>query len=212
MNADWYFDFISPFSYLQFTRLSELESRGLTIFCKPILFAALLEHWGQLGPAEIAPKRAFTYAHTAWLARRRGLALRVPEAHPFNPLKLLRLALHLGGDRTTIRRLFEFVWRDGHIPDNAAAWQSLAHELGVGDVEDAVSQPAVKAALKRNTDEAIARAVFGVPTLVLDGKAFWGYDATEMALDYLDDPAPFRRDDADIARLPVAAARRIARS
>jgi hypothetical protein len=75
-----------------------------------------------------------------------------------------------------------------------------------------VSQPAVKATLKRNSDEAIAYAVFGVPTLVLDGKTFWGYDATEMVLDYLADPAPFRRDDAAIAHLPVAPARRAART
>src|SRR5262245_54809881 len=133
MNADWYFDFISPFSYLQLDRLPELEAQGLRISLKPILFAALLDHWGQRGPAEIAPKRSFTYAHTAWLARRRGVPLRVPEAHPFSPLKLLRLALHLGPDAATVRRLFEFVWRDGAIPENAAAWARLAQELGIAD-------------------------------------------------------------------------------
>lgn len=53
--ADWYFDFISPFAYLQFVRLGELAGARLRL--RPVLFAGLLQHWGQLGPAEIPAKR-----------------------------------------------------------------------------------------------------------------------------------------------------------
>lgn len=211
MKADWYFDFISPFAYLQATRLAELEER-VELTLKPILLAALLEHWGQLGPAEIAPKRLFIYAQTRWLARRHGIAFAGPAAHPFNPLKLLRLAVHLGPTHATVRRLFEFVWRDGGIPENEAAWRRLTAELGLQGADELVSRPEVKAELRRNTEEAIAAGVFGVPTLVIEGKLFWGNDATAMALDYLADPAPFRRDDAQIAILPVAATRPGSRS
>ena len=52
----WYFDFISPFSYLQLCRFGELP-KGTDIQHTPVLFAGLLGHWGQKGPAEIAPKR-----------------------------------------------------------------------------------------------------------------------------------------------------------
>jgi 2-hydroxychromene-2-carboxylate isomerase len=212
VKADWYFDFISPFAYLQFARLGELESEVGLAF-KPILFAALLDHWGQLGPAEIAPKRAFTYAHVSWLARRQGVVLNVPEAHPFNPLRLLRLALHLECRRESIARLFAFVWQQGHIPENEPAWRDLVRELGVNDAEAAIARPEIKAALRRNTDEAIAAGVFGVPTLVVSSesggpaKTFWGYDATQMVLDYLAEPEPFRRDDVRIAQLPAASVR-----
>jgi 2-hydroxychromene-2-carboxylate isomerase len=206
-RAQWYFDFISPYAYLQLPRLPELADL-CELELKPILFAALLNHWGQLGPAEIAPKRVFTYSQVRWRARRDSIALTIPEAHPFNPLKLLRLALHLGCSAPVIRRLFAFVWRDGHIPDNAAAWSALVAELGVANADEAIARDEIKQALRVNTEAAIAAGVFGVPTVAVDGHLFWGSDATDMARDYLRDPASFEEDAALIARLPQAAQRR----
>src|SRR5215813_13492728 len=120
-QADWYFDFISPFSYLQFHDLPRLRA-VYEIRLRPILFAGLLAHWGQLGPAEIAPKRSFTYRQVRWLARRTGIALNLPPSHPFNPLALLRLAIHLNAGPDIVDRLFAFVWRDGKVPDDRAAF------------------------------------------------------------------------------------------
>jgi 2-hydroxychromene-2-carboxylate isomerase len=207
-RAQWYFDFISPYAYLQLLRLPEL-SKHCELELRPILLAAVLNHWGQLGPAEIAPKRAFTYSQVRWLARRRKVALRIPEAHPFNPLQLLRLAIYLGGDHAVVRRLFEFVWRDGFIPENEAAWSGLLSELGAADAAAAIARDEIKQALKVNTDAAIAASVFGVPTLIVDGRLFWGNDATEMACDFLQDPSDFAADAELIANLPVAAQRRV---
>ncbi len=205
--AQWYFDFISPYAYLQAQRLQKLRE-SCELESRPVLLAALLSHWGQLGPAEIAPKREFTYRQVRWLARRQGVALEIPEAHPFNPLKLLRLAIHLGGSDEVVRRLFEFVWRDGHIPENEAAWRALTTELGVVNVDEAIARDEIKRALRANTEAAIAAGVFGVPTIAIDGQLFWGNDATDMARDYLSDPGSFVADAALIARLPTAAQRR----
>lgn len=206
MTADWYFDFISPFAFLHFHRLPELEGR-IDVRLRPVLFGAILDHWGQRGPAEIAPKRQFIYRQAHWLARRRGIAFKGPEAHPFNPLRLLRLAIQQGVTPAIVERLFRFVWQQGFIPENAAAWGELTAELGLADADALIAQPQVKEALRRNTEEAIAAGVFGVPTLVLDGRLFWGDDATQMALDYLADPAPFHREEAIVADLPMAAVR-----
>lgn len=210
MTGEWYFDFISPYAFLQFHRLHELDGK-VDLQLKPVLFAAILDHWGQRGPAEIAPKRLFVYAQTRWLARRRGLAFVGPEAHPFNPLRLLRLALHFGATPQIVRRLFAFVWQEGFIPENDKAWRELGAELGLADADTTVSRAEVKEALRRNTEQAIAAGVFGVPTLVIQKKVFWGDDATQMALDYLADPEAFRRDDDLIAKLPMAAVRPAAR-
>ena len=206
-RAQWYFDFISPYAYLQLPRLPELAEL-CELELRPVLFAALLNHWGQLGPAEIGPKRVFTYSQVRWRARRDGIALSIPEAHPFNPLKLLRLAIHLGGSGAVIRRLFEFVWRDGHIPENARAWNALLAELGAENADAAIAREEIKQALRVNTEAAIAAGVFGVPTIVVERQLFWGSDATDMAHDYLRDPASFAEDAALIARLPQAAQRR----
>ena len=71
-TADWYFDFISPYSYLQCERLLELP---VAIRARPLVFAGLLGHWGQKGPAEMPTKRRFTYEQIVWLARRDAIAV-----------------------------------------------------------------------------------------------------------------------------------------
>ena len=89
-NAKWYFDFVSPFAYLQNFRLEEFSSH-LNIERKPLLFAGLLKHWNTKGPAELNAKRIFTYRYVQWMAKRLDIPLRFPEHHPFNPIPLLRL-------------------------------------------------------------------------------------------------------------------------
>src|SRR5207249_4672726 len=91
---DWYFDFISPYSYLQLEQMPRWPE-GVVLVAKPILFAALLDHWGQKGPAEIPVKRAFTYSQVQWLGDRAGIPFRFPPRHPFNPVSVLRLAVAL---------------------------------------------------------------------------------------------------------------------
>ena len=184
-TLDWYFDVISPFAYLQFQRLREVEARA-QVRRVPVLFARLLEHWGQKGPAEIVPKRRFTFRYAVWRAARMGVRLQLPAAHPFNPLKLLRLAVALDASPDAVRAIFDFVWADGHVPDEADAWCQLCTTLGVADGDAPVAKPEVKEALRANVEEAVRRQVFGVPSFVTaDGEIFWGEDATDMVLDYL---------------------------
>lgn len=207
MRVVWYFDFISPFAYFQSERLGRLADDS-EIDYRPILLAGLLDHWGQKGPAEIPSKRRFTYRQALWLARRDNIAFHAPPAHPFNPLGALRLAIALGCKGETVRSIFRFIWAEGHRPDDERSWAKLIERLDVADAGDLVSSPDVKAALRDNTDEAIASGVFGVPTIAIDGELFWGYDMTEMAASFLDDPTSF--EDAEMRRmneLPVGVQR-----
>ena len=207
MTADWYFDIISPFAYLQFERLDELPA-DLEINFRPVLLAGLLNHWGQRGPAEIEPKRLFTYRHVMWLAERRGVAMRLPAAHPFNPLPLLRLAVIVGDDRARLGRLFGFVWREGHIPEHTEELLALADEIGVPDAATELISPPVKEALKDNGARAISAGVFGVPTFVIDGLVFWGDDATSMVADYCANPGLFGSEEMRrVETLPQSASR-----
>ncbi|SNS11018.1 2-hydroxychromene-2-carboxylate isomerase [Noviherbaspirillum humi] len=176
-QVDWYFDFISPFSYLQAELLHTLDGEA-DIACRPLLFAGLLNHWDFRGPAEIGPKRTWTYEHCAWLAHRHGIPITMPPHHPFNPLPLLRLCAALGSTREAVLRLFRFVWRDGRLPADESAWQELLQEMRVEPAR--LEAPEVKQALRANGDAAIAAGVFGVPTAVVDNRIFWGLDATDM--------------------------------
>ena len=207
-SADWYFDFISPYSYLQSERLASLAPR-LSIRYRPVLFSALLTHHGHRGPAEIPAKRAFTYRQVLWLARKQGIPLKFPPEHPFNPLPLLRLVIACDCTPDAVQRIFRFVWRDGRLPDLPIEWAELTHDLGLPDADARIADPAVKEALRHNTDEAISRGVFGVPTLAIGAELFWGADATDMARDYV--AAGCRYDDPEYARiaaLPVGATRK----
>ena len=204
--ADWYFDFVSPYSYLQCERLLELP---LAIRARPLVFAGLLGHWGQKGPAEMETKRRFTYEQVVWLARRDAVALRFPPRHPFNPIKPLRLAVALGSDIDTIRAIFRFIWREGVDVESEEGWKALCERVRAGDGDALVARQEVKDQLRRNGEEALAAGVFGVPTLVIDGRIFWGYDATPMAHEYLIDPARFDSEEMKrVAGLPVGTRRK----
>ena len=206
-TVDWYFDFISPFAYLQSEQLALLGPKT-RIRYRPVLFAGLLAANAHKGPAEIPRKRAFTYRFLVWHAKRMGIAFKMPPEHPFNPLPLLRLAIACDCSPEAVHRIFRFVWRDGRLPDLPIEWAELVHDVGLADANTRIADPEVKAALRANTDEAISRGVFGVPTLAIGDALFWGADATDMAVDYL--RGTLRLDDGEYARvaaLPQGATR-----
>src|SRR5687767_3540326 len=88
-----YYDFISPYSYLAWRSIHALAARhGREVEPVAVLFAGLLDAHGQKGPAEIAPKRLYTFRHVLRLASAAGLPMQLPPAHPFNPLLALRVS------------------------------------------------------------------------------------------------------------------------
>lgn len=179
----FYLDFISPYAYLAFEHLPQaLEGLSYEVEYRPILFAALLKHHGQLGPAEIPGKREWTYRQVLWQAHVHGIPMQMPAAHPFNPLGLLRLAIACGPNRHVCETLFRHVWRGGADAADAARLQSVQQQLS--PVRDPASDE-VKAALKQASDSAIAAGLFGVPTFAVDDKLFWGFDALPMLRAYL---------------------------
>jgi len=203
----WYFDVISPFAYLQWPKVKALAARRDVVLV-PVLLAAVLAARGQKGPAEIPGKREFTYRHVLWQAREAGMPLQFPPAHPFNPVTALRLCIAGGCTVAVVDAVFDWIWVHGRAGDGSEALQPLLRQLGIG--ADAVTDPAVKNALRANTDAALAAGVFGVPTLQVGDALFWGNDAHAFALAVLDDPALL--DDPQmrrIANLPIAASRNV---
>ncbi len=207
VKVSWVFDVISPFAYLAFPQLSRLPAHVSVEFV-PVLFAGLLQHFGQLGPAEIPSKRRFTYRFVLWRARQLGLPMRMPPAHPFNPLAALRLIIAAGSDQRAAGTVLDAVYREGRDVADPAVIAALARELGVADVRAALDDSALKQRLRDNTAWASARGVFGVPTLVIGDELFWGHDAFDMALEYLRHPGVFRDPDMQAAdALPIGVTR-----
>ncbi len=210
-QADWYFDFVSPYAYLQLESFDRLPD-GLEVRAVPVLFAGLLGHWETKGPAEIPAKRRQTYRYCHWLAGKRAVPFKVPPRHPFNPLALLRLAVALEGELGAVRAMFRHVWGEGKDGQDPEALHALAASLGVDDLEARINDGVVKQRLRRNTDDAVIRGVFGVPTFAIGEEIFWGEDVMGMMLEYLADPGLFTRGEfGRLGDLPVAAARKESR-
>jgi len=204
---DWYFDFISPFAYLQWRRLRS-EHAEIALNPKPVLLAAILNHVGQLGPAEIPQKRRHTYRIVLWQARKAGIPLVFPPAHPFNPLPALRLCLAAPDRHAAIDAIFAHIWEHGGQGDSIEVLTDLARELGIDDPAAAIARDEVKRELLANGEEAMRLGVFGVPTLKVRDELFWGFDATELALAYRDDEGALDAEMRRVDAIPEAVQRR----
>lgn len=198
-TIDWYYDILSPFAYLQLHDFHRLPA-GVRVVAKPVLLGAVLKHWGQRGPAEIEPKRLHTYRMAQWRADERGIPMRLPPRHPFNPLKPLRVMAAIGPDMDAVRKAFGFVFREGRAAESGEELAAFGAALGIADAEAVAASQEAKDALRVSTEEAIARGVFGVPTFHAEGELFWGDDATGMLVAWLADRSLFSR--GEMARFP----------
>ncbi|HEY3858620.1 MAG TPA: 2-hydroxychromene-2-carboxylate isomerase [Gammaproteobacteria bacterium] len=208
MRASWYFDLISPFSYLHLKQFHRLPA-DLEIEYVPVLFAGMLKHWENKGPAEIPPKRVYMYRQLTWLAAHLGIPFRIPPAHPFNSLQGLRLLIAAGPTRQHVETAFDMVWKEGGDLQDPKGLEELARRLHIGDAQAALADEQVKTRLKTNTDAAISRGVFGVPSFLLEDALFWGQDSLEMMLDYLKDPGLFATAEMRrVCELPIGTMRR----
>ncbi len=177
------FDFISPYAYIAWKQVHAMAERhGCRVEPVPILFAALLNAHGHKGPAEIPPKRIYTFKHVLRLASRLGVPLAPPPSHPFNPLLALRVSsLPMAGDtrRDLIDRLYDATWAGGPGVEDEQVVARLADEAGLdgaGAITEARSDEG-KARVREQTEAALAAGAFGVPTMLVGSELFWGCDS-----------------------------------
>lgn len=205
-SAQWYFDVVSPFAYLHLHSMRPLRER-VAIRPVPVLFAGLLKHWDTKGPAEVPPKRLHTYQHCVWAASQLGVPFRLPPRHPFNPLGALRLLIAAGATTAAVGEAFAFVFGEGRDPE--VEFDALAQRLRIADPHARAADPQVKQQLLDNTRQAVARGVFGVPTLEVAGHLFWGSDTVAWTQAFLDDPGLFDKPEyVAAARTDFGVARR----
>jgi len=196
-HITFYLDFISPYAYLAFEELpKQLMGISHSVAYRPILFGAVLNHHGHMGPAEIPGKREWTYRQVLWQAKQLRVKLDMPLAHPFNPLSLLRLAVACSDDgapnRYVCETIFRHVWQGGHAADDMNRFAELLADLAP---KRDMQEVEVKNQLKNNTEQAIAKGVFGVPTFAIDDKLFWGLDALPMLRQYIEKNPLFNETD-----------------
>jgi 2-hydroxychromene-2-carboxylate isomerase len=214
-----YLDYISPNAYLAWHQLPALaEKYGYQVEAVPVLYAALLDASGTLGPGETPAKGRWMMKNVQRKAILLGLPMQTPAYFPFNPVLALRMSLlplEKPARHQLIDALFEAVWcRSLHVSETEVAAR-VANELGLpgAALVAQASQAEIKSRLREQTNDAIRHGVFGVPTMEIGDELFWGYDDfpyLELFLagrDPLDQAGPKRLVDS--ATQPSSLRRRV---
>ena len=178
----FYFDFISPYAYFAWRKLPVLAKKyNREIEAHPVVFGKLLDKWGQLGPAEIPPKRNWLNEYCLRYAALNGFKYNPPKKHPFNPLAALRMSLKevSGVDQhRVIGSIFEEGWSYGADLGDLSTLISLLTKQSIDgeSLGHKVLELDIKELLINETRCAIEKGVFGVPTIIIDNNLFWGND------------------------------------
>lgn len=186
-TVTFFFDPVSPYAWLASKEIGRLQDMGLAVDYRPVLFAGLLNAHGQKGPAEIPAKRAYTFRDVLRLAAQRGYTFGGPPAHPFNPLRALRMCIAL--DRLEERNRFaqetlDATWERGDNLSDPIVLQNIASACGLEkrELTAAAEKPEIKERLVAATRAAVEAGVFGVPTFKFNDELFWGGDRIDALI------------------------------
>ena len=183
----FYFDVHSPWSYLASVLIGPLARRhDARIEWRPIHLANLMDRIDGLRPLEQTPARVAWYEQDiADRMAQHGLPYDPHPDYPLRPSRALRSCVHAterGCADAFVRAVMRGYWFEKRDISNLAVLQAMADEAGLAPrpIADIVSDGRCKAAVARNTDDAIARGVFGVPSFLFDGKLFFGSDRMDL--------------------------------
>ena len=199
-TVDFFFDFLSPFSYFAWLNHRQV-ARDLPISFnyRPVLMGKIFSHWEIKGPGEIPPKRHYLLKACFRYAALKGFDFIPPERHPFNPLYALRLAtISCAGEEQekVIDTIWRLVWARGKTADDPERLLEWLNSQGLkgSELMEAAFSPGAKHELKNNTAEAIEKKVFGVPSFVLGEEVFWGNDSLETLKSFLSEGDSFDQE------------------
>lgn len=190
-NIEYYFDFLSPFSYLswQWVKTASRNS-NLNFELIPCTLATVIKHYETKGPAEIAPKRDYLFKYCLRYSKLHNIPFVSPKVLPFNSLYALRLALKsVSGEKQfqIVDSLFSAAWAQGKDIGNDTVVINELNKLGLNGEEyvDLISTREVRKELKDNVKRAIKNEVFGFPTFRVKGELFWGNDSISHLKEFL---------------------------
>jgi len=191
MEAYWYFDFASPFSYLQLAKVREWRSR-LPVTPVPILARSLPKVTTNTEVPAVEDAENAVDRFVRWRAKAAGITLNFPNTYPFNSFAALRLCVAAGNSWTAIGTIFEHLWRDGNDGMLAHELVSVGTALGLADPIAAITAADSAAAVRASTIAALALGITSVPAVRIGGKLFSGSQAADEVDAFLALP-PMRR-------------------
>ena len=188
-SFDFYFDFISPYSYLAHKEISKIEKENLIkIKYKPILLGGLHNLHGIKAPAFIPAKAKHMIRDCKLIAQKNHINFKFNSYFPIRSLGLMRGVLIAEEDNYKsyyIDNIFNSIWQDGLNLNDESVFQKILKNLNVNPKTFflRISSSAIKDSLRKKTNEAFNKGVFGAPTFVINNKIFWGQDRLDFVLE-----------------------------
>jgi 2-hydroxychromene-2-carboxylate isomerase len=192
----FYFDFLSPYSYVAWTWVREQKYDFEFI---PVSIPSIVAHYETKGPAQIKPKRNYLFKDLLRFTEIHNIPFTTPKNLPFNALYALRLALpsvSLHEQKKLIDTIFRAGWERGlDIGDDTVLKEILAaNKFAVEDLIARMEAKEARVELKKNIERAISNDVFGVPTFIADGELFWGNDSIAYLKMFLKNEDPLNKE------------------
>ena len=192
-TVEFYFDFGSPAAYLAYTQLPHVcADTGATLVWKPMLLGGVFQATGNRSPAEIPAKRPYMNTDLKRFADRYGVPFMHNPHFPINTLLLMRGATGLQMHQPArfadyVAAMYRAMWVDGRDMNDAATVGAVLQAAGFdpGAVLALAARQDVKDQLKAATQEAVARGVFGAPTMFVGDQMFWGQDRLDFVRESL---------------------------
>ncbi|MDA7769767.1 2-hydroxychromene-2-carboxylate isomerase [Candidatus Pelagibacter sp.] len=184
-EIDFYFDFISPYSYLVYQKIK--QSKNVNFKYKPVLVGGLHNLQGITAPALIKPKLKYMVSDCDLIAKRDKSNFIWNSKFPINSLNIMRGYLFINNEYKDLylNLIFDAYWKDNLDISNEEILKSILNKCKINPLNffDGIKDPKIKNELKTATQEAHDKEIFGVPTFVVNNKIFWGQDRFEFALD-----------------------------
>ena len=187
-DIDFYFDFISPYSYIGHKRI-EQQGSELNFTYKPILLGGLHKLWNITPQAFIEPKKKFMIMDCEMVSKKLNINFKFNSKFPLGTINLMRGCLILKGEQLNkyIKLIFDAYWKDDiDISNNDILSNLLAKiDINIDDFHKKTEAEEIKERLKKLTNDAFKKNIFGAPTYVVNNKNFWGQDRLGFAIEEL---------------------------
>ena len=184
-EVDFYFDFISPYSYLAHQKIKTINNVNFNY--KPVLLGGLHNLQGITAPAFIKSKLKYMISDCNLIAKKEKINFTWSSKFPINSLNIMRGYLFINDKvkNLYLNEIFDAYWKDDLDISDEKILKSLLKkcEINSNNFFDGINDPKIKEELKKVTQEAYDREIFGVPTFIVNNKIFWGQDRLEFALD-----------------------------
>ena len=185
---DFYFDFVSPYSFLAHKQIRKIEKKeGIKIKYKPILVGGLHNLHGIKAPAFIPAKAKHMIRDCKLIAAKNGVKFKFNSYFPIRSLNLMRGVFVADEDNIKsyyIDNIFNTIWQDGLNMNDPIIVEKVLKNLSVNPKTFILrsSSSLIKDSLRKKTNDAYEKGIFGAPTFVVNNKIFWGQDRIEFAL------------------------------